>query len=304
MPQACLAAPTGKAATVLRRKTGLHVTTLHRLLYVPQLNEWGDLIRFIPRCEPGALAGQVVLVDECSMVGADVGRDLLATGARIVAAGDHGQLPPVDQAPFFTHADFMLRDIRRQAAGSPIIRQARAVRSGQSYAPDGDAFQLVDRHAAVSRLDWADVVLCWRNETRHRINSFARKRRGIAPDALPQPGEPVMCLENQANGHVMNGEIFTVRSWDKQHGLQLAGTSQVIERAWFEWLRPDQRPPRWAVPFALAYAITVHKAQGSEWPRVLILDEFDGTDRARWLYTAITRATAAICIASRSEVAE
>jgi exodeoxyribonuclease V len=48
----------------------------------------------------------------------------------------------------------------------------------------------------------------------------------------------------------------------------------------------------------LERAITVHKSQGSEWPNVLVIDEFVGDDRARWLYTVITRAAAAVCIVS------
>ncbi len=55
-----------------------------------------------------------------------------------------------------------------------------------------------------------------------------------------------------------------------------------------------------AASFALAYAATVHKAQGSEWPRVLVIDEFDSEDRARWLYTAITRASDEVVIVPRT----
>ena len=189
----------------------------------------------------------------------------------------------------------MLQDIRRQAAGSPIIRQAHAVRAGNSYASDGEAFQVIDRRAAADRIDWADIVLCWRNETRRRMNAFMRRRRGIEPAAPPQPGEPVMCLQNQRGG-MMNGEIFTVRAYDRPGGLLLEHESGCIERPWFEWLSSERRHPRHSVPFALAYCVTVHKAQGSEWPHVLVLDESTGADRPRWLYTALTRASAAICI--------
>jgi exodeoxyribonuclease-5 len=290
-----LATPTGKAATVLGRKTGTDATTLHRMLYIPKVDDDGNLIGFELRCGPGDLVDWLVLVDEASMVGTDLARDLLATGAHIVAAGDPGQLPPVEQVPFFTTPDFVLQDIRRQAAGSPIIRQAHAVRAGQPYAPDGEAFQVIDRHVAVERIDWADIVLCWRNETRHRMNAFMRRRRGIAPDALPQPGEPLMCLHNQPNG-MMNGEIFTVHAYDRHSGLLLEGEPTCIRRPWFEWRSSARRHPRDHVPFALAYCVTVHKAQGSEWSHVLVLDEFSGEDRGRWLYTAITRASEAVCI--------
>lgn len=304
-PTALLATPTGKAATVLDRKiraattgSGLGAVTLHRLLYLPQSDEKGNLIGFEPRHPAGALSDWIVLVDEASMVGGNLAGDLLATGARVIAAGDPGQLPPVEESPFFTEPDFLLQNIRRQANGSPIIRQAHAVRAGHGYTNDFEAFQVIDRSAAAARIDWADIVLCWMNDTRHRMNAFIRRRRGIAPNAPPQPGEPLMCLANQPHG-MMNGEIFTVTACDRAQGLRLQGVPALIEHPWYEWLHPDHRPPRGHVPLALAYCITVHKAQGSEWPRVLVMDEFDGSDRARWLYTAITRASTAVCLVSR-----
>jgi exodeoxyribonuclease-5 len=266
------------------------------LLYIPKVDSNENLIGWEPRCSAGDLAGWLVIADEASMISTNLARDLLATGARVIAAGDPGQLPPVEQAPFFTEPDFVLQDIRRQAAGSPIIRQAHAVRGGNDYASDGEAFQVIDSRAAVDRIDWADIVLCWRNETRHRMNVFIRRRRGIDPAAQPQPGEPLMCLHNQPSG-MMNGEIFTVRSYDRQGGLLLEGKTGCVEHSWLEWLHPDQqRHPRGTVPFALAYCVTVHKAQGSEWPHVLVLDEFAGEDHARWRYTAITRASEAVCV--------
>lgn len=299
-PNAYLVAPTGKAAAVLARKTGQRATTLHRLLYMPPQEDEDGRIAFREqkRWMPGELEASIALVDEASMVGLDLGADLLETGIRVIASGDPGQLPPVDEPPFFVVADFTLQQIRRQAEGSPIIRQAHRVREGLDYATDGEAFQIIDRKQAVDRLAWADVVLCWRNETRHRMNRFMRKRRGIQYDAPPQPGEPLMCLRNHASG-IMNGEVFTVRHYDREAGITLAD-DRFIRRPWFEW-RESKRYDGGQAPFALGYAITVHKSQGSEWPHVLILDEFNGTDRARWAYTAITRASAAVCIVRHSE---
>jgi AAA domain len=194
---ATLIAPTGKAASVLARKTGLPVLTMHKLLCTPEEDLEGNLIGWKRRWPSGALAGQIALVDEASMVGADLADDLLDTGIRIVAAGDPGQLPPVQQVPFFTHPNFMLQQIRRQAAGSPIIRQAHRVRSGLPYAGDGEAFRVIDRREAVTRIGWANVVLCWRNDTRHRMNRFIRERLGGYPYfAWPEPGEPLLHLQH------------------------------------------------------------------------------------------------------------
>jgi exodeoxyribonuclease-5 len=250
----------------------------------------------VEKHQPGELADHIVLVDEASMCGIGLAGDLLRTGARVIASGDPGQLPPVEQEPFFTKADVTLREIRRQAIGSSIIRQAHEVRAGRCYASVDENFQVIDRHEAMRWLDRADVVLCWKNETRHRLNRFIRwHRRRLPASAPPNPGEPVMCLENHSSG-IMNGEVFTVRGFDPVRGILLEDSPGWIADPWFEWLSPGGKQPRRRAAFALGYAITTHKSQGSEWPNVLVLDEYTGADRARWVYTAITRASAAICI--------
>jgi hypothetical protein len=299
LPGATLAAPTGKAAAVLARKAGWPASTLHRLLYAPQETADGRL-RFVKLREPGALAGSVALVDEASMINAELANDLLETGLRIVAFGDPGQLPPVNGEQFFGAADVTLTQIRRQAADSGIIRQAHAVRAGLPYADDGDAFRIVARADIPAAIDSADIVLCWTNALRHRINRYIRERRGIPAAALPRAGEPLICLENRAG--LLNGEMATVAAdyavHDNGEGELLLAGLPPVRQPWFEWLEPDgKRWPRGATPFGLGYCITVHKAQGSEWPMVAVADDFAGdTDRERWLYTAVTRASEAVRI--------
>lgn len=291
LPRACLASPTAKAAAVLSAKTGSPAGTLHSLIYSPPQRVNGRLV-FASKREPGSLVGYVALVDEGSMIDQIVAQDLLATGIRVVAVGDPGQLPPVNGRQFFTTPDVMLTHVRRQAADSPIIRQAHAVRAGGDYSSDGDAFQIIGRREAAAAAEWADIVLCWRNETRHRVNAFLRSRRGIAPDAPPQPGEPIIALRNDRFAGVLNGEIHTVKHYVSRH-LEL-NTGAVFREPRLEWLHEARGDRNNEADFGLAYAITVHKAQGSEWPRVLIFDEFSGNDRARWLYTAVTRASDAV----------
>ena len=235
------------------------------------------------------------------MVDQQLAADLLETGVIVVASGDPGQLHPVKGQAFFDTPDFTLTEIRRQAVDSPIIRQAHRVRAGQPYENDGDAFHIISE-CSDENYDWANIVLCYRNETRHRINRFLRRRQGIEPDALPRAGEPVICLRNDPSG-LMNGEVFTLADhYHPDHPLKLIDGPE-IECAWFEPQRGEIKPPRGRTAFGLAYAITVHKAQGSEWPRVLIVDEFDGEYRDRWVYTAITRASAAVRIAPLTDAA-
>jgi exodeoxyribonuclease V len=290
-PAGFLLAPTGKAGAVLARKTGLPVSTLHKCLYMPEETPDGG-VRFHKAVHPGELDGCIALVDEASMIDHTLAADLLETGLRVIACGDPGQLPPVRGEQFFSQADFVLTEVRRQARDSGIIRQAHAVRRRLPYTDDGDAFRIVDRRDTAA-LDSVDIVLCWKNETRHRLNRFIRSRRGIFGQVQPLAGEPLICLENR--GALLNGEIRTVAEDYTSGDLQLDGLG--IRRPWFEWLEPDGRWPRGSTPFGLAYAITVHKAQGSEWPVVGVVDDFTGRlDRERWLYTAVTRASKAVRI--------
>ena len=70
------------------------------------------------------------MIDECSMVDEELGRDLLSFGKPILVLGDPAQLPPVKGGGFFTETapDVMLTEIHRQAEGSAIIRASRAAR--------------------------------------------------------------------------------------------------------------------------------------------------------------------------------
>lgn len=300
-----LCAPTGKAASVLAGKTGLRASTLHKLLYSPveRLDDAGiSHLDFVRTVEPEELAGSITIVDEASMVSESIAKDLLDSGTRVIACGDPGQLPPVSDRPFFSEPNYTLTEIHRQAAQSAVVRQAYNVRHGRPYHNDGADFQIVN--VTDDDLDWADMILCWRNGTRRAINSYFRRRRGIAPDDYPKKGEPLVCLRNNRMAGsttgkrivgVMNGETFTVASDYCRRTWLYLDDDLAIANPHFYALT-DRPPERGATQFDFAYALTVHKAQGSEWAKVLVIDEYRGDERAAWLYTAVTRASQAVRI--------
>lgn len=299
VPNVTVIAPTGKAAAVLRAKSGLPVKTVHSAIYdfkgmVEDEDNFGRMRpTFADKIETG-LARRAVLLDESSMVGEKLAMDLLETGAVVVACGDPGQLPPVRDRQFFDTADVMLEQIHRQALESPIIRQAHAVRAGQDYRSDGDGF--VALHSSLDLdLKQFDIVICWRNQTRKNMNNRVRHiAKGITGPVL-QKGEPVMCLRNDHRLGIFNGEVYTLAE-ERLPGrmISLEGDKHIpgavvegIDKDFDEAFKDDNK-----TPFALAYAATAHKYQGSEAPRVLVFDEMPATnsDRPRWLYTALTRA--------------
>jgi exodeoxyribonuclease-5 len=299
IPHAILCTLTGKAASVLRRKTGLPATTIHAAFY--QLVEAGtdkrgkSVLRFERQHSTGQLADKIVLIDECSMLSEAMARDIISTGAKIVACGDPGQLPPVSGARFFNDANVTLQTIHRHALESPMLRQANRVRLGEHYKADGTAFQVLKRGLTDDEVLNAEVILCHTNDTRYVANLVARKVRGFW-QPHPMPGEPVMCLKNAPQFGIFNGAVYTLEKpfidGDTNIQIDVDGVSTSVPFVRFEGVRnsvPQQIEP--LTSFDFGYAMTVHKAQGSEWGSVVLIDEYYRRDhRKEWVYTALTRA--------------
>lgn len=282
---------TGKAASVLRKRVGAPVTTMHSVVYNFKGLAKDDQGRMQPIFSPKGerLPRHVILIDEASMVGQRHAQDLLDTRARVIACGDPGQLPPVRDSQFFTRADTMLTQIHRQALGSPIIRQAHKVRNENRYEADGDGFRVVRAPEPEDLLN-ADIILCWRNRTRRRLN--ARKRSLLGLDGPLHPGEPIMCLKNDHRLGLLNGQVYELVE-RRDDGLVVSSDGDTIEidaatvegeDQKFDERRHDED---W-MPFAAAYSSTVHKAQGSEYENVLLYDEAL-SDWRSFMYTGITR---------------
>src|SRR6516165_8248612 len=156
------AAFTGKAASVMRGKGCRGASTIHSLIYraresgeeVPSFDLWD---------EAPASKAQLIIIDECSMVDAELGRDLLSFGAPILVLGDPAQLPPIQSGGFFTAAnpDAMLTEVHRQAQDDPIVRLSMDVRAGKRLIPGAYGLTQVVRRAELDpeRVLNADQIL-------------------------------------------------------------------------------------------------------------------------------------------------
>src|ERR1700693_3024326 len=239
-PDAKLCAYTGKAASVLRTKSGLLASTVHSLFY--RLVEkgieekTGKRILYFERVHAaGAMGGRIVLLDECSMIDRNTANDLIASGAKIIAVGDPGQLPPIQGASFFNQPDVTLETIHRQALDSAVLRQAHMMREHGVYRADGVDFQVVKK-STDEQMMAADTILCWRNATRHRINARMRSLLGFH---LPYPmaGETVVCLKNSHKHGIFNGMTYElVQSFepdDKAIYLLIDGEEIKVPRCVF-----------------------------------------------------------------------
>ncbi|MBY0420828.1 MAG: ATP-dependent RecD-like DNA helicase [Parvularculaceae bacterium] len=308
------AAFTGKAAHVMRQKGCKDASTIHALIYRPARDdegggEEGELLFTLRRDAPASKA-DLIIIDECSMVDEDLGRDLLSFRKPVLVLGDPAQLPPVKGGGFFTESepDFMLSEIHRQAADNPIIRLSMDIREGREFDPgDGDERLDVIPRAAIDkeRILAADQVLVGTNRTRKRYNDRIRALKGHT-EPLPEAMEKLVCLRNNRQKGLLNGGIWTVL----MKKAPKSGRARFMIAAEDE---PSSKPVHISVPerfftegpesvpfperrgadeFDFGYALTVHKAQGSQWNDVVLFDESFAfrEHRARWLYTAVTRA--------------
>jgi exodeoxyribonuclease-5 len=306
------AAFTGKAACVMRSKGCQGASTIHRLIYKPQENNQENPTFELWNKAPASNA-KLIIIDECSMVDAELARDLMSFGVPLLVLGDPAQLPPIQGGGFFTEAepDAMLTEVHRQAQDNPIVRLSMDIRAGKPLAQGtyGDTQVVPRTELDPKRVIGADQVLVGRNVTRRAYNARLRERRGFA-DPLPVAGDKLVCLRNNRRKGLFNGGLWVVKERpkprrkilrmrllpDENLGEDLRGemvkvsvrpecfTGQIEE---LEWL---QRKP--FDEFDFGYVLTVHKAQGSQWDDVVLFDESRAftENRERWLYTGVTRA--------------
>ncbi len=306
--ETAFAAFTGKAAMVMRANGCAGATTIHALIYRASEGAEGAPNFTLNEDGPASRAGLIV-IDECSMVDAELARDLLSFGKPILVLGDPFQLPPVKGGGYFTEAspDVMLTAIHRQAEDNPIIRLSQIVRFGGEL-PDGVYGETrIVRRGAIDAAEVlaADQVLVGVNRTRRAYNQRMRALNGFT-EPLPVAGDRLVCLRNDRTKGLINGGLWrvealggmqkdfvkmTVRSADE--GAAKAVKVAVLKH-FFQGTEGELAYPlrRESDEFDYGYALTVHKAQGSQWDDVMLFDESFAfrEHRARWLYTGLTRA--------------
>ncbi|MGE0563765.1 MAG: ATP-dependent RecD-like DNA helicase [Pseudolabrys sp.] len=308
------AAFTGKAASVMRAKGCDGASTIHSLIYRTRESD-DEMPSFDLWDEAPASKASLIIIDECSMVDAELGRDLLSFGVPLLVLGDPAQLPPIQGGGFFTEAepDAMLTEVHRQAANDPIVRLSMQVRTGETLTPgDYGQTQVVRRgDLDPKRVIDADQVLVGRNVTRRAYNARMREHRGFE-DMMPAAGDKLVCLRNNRKKGLFNGGLWTVKQRTARkrsskiptgilsmrllpdddsgmRGIKVSVRPECFTGGIEEIDWPRRKPYD---EFDYGYVLTVHKAQGSQWDDVVLFDEsFAFQDsRERWLYTGITRA--------------
>jgi exodeoxyribonuclease-5 len=306
------AAFTGKAASVLQKK-GCNASTIHSLIYRLKKEEKGKPPEWELNQDSDLNDADLLIVDEVSMVGPDMGEDVESFGKKILVLGDPMQLPPIEGSGYFTDVqpDFLLDEIHRQAQDNPIIKLATSIRQmqmpfrgkyGESTVQDGMSSDLVMS---------ADQLIVGKNLTRKAANDRARSLLGRT-QPLPEIGDKLCCWRNNRRDGFLNGTLWKVSATDTEFfgdpkdffppayvcdlqdedGERVVGGVQMHREPFTGGEIPFYER-RLANEFEYGYALTCHKSQGSQWPHVVILDESWSfrENKWRWLYTAVTRAS-------------
>lgn len=315
---------TGKASRVLERKLkdvsalfpSDYIGTIHRLIYRPIVDERDEIIGW-EKVPTSDFKYSLIVIDEASMVTEDIWNDLLSFDIPILAVGDHGQLPPINSKfNLMGKPDLKLEEIYRQEADNPIIKVSEIARKkgkipfeifGKNikkiHKEDentqeilGDIFESFDENT---------MVLCGYNTSRIKLNKGIRALH--FDKDIPQVGDRVICLKNNRNENIYNGMMGSILeiSKEKIHGFSYYETEISLDYEDYTFwgkisINQFNSPTLVDLKmkdinyFDFGYALTVHKAQGSQARRVVVFEErfskMDDESFSRWLYTAITRA--------------
>ena len=340
---------TGKASSVLNNKLkendaifkNDYCGTIHSLIYKPE-TRWDKKIKSYVvtgwvRKMKDMMVHELIIIDEASMISEQIWNDLLTYKIPIIAFGDHGQLPPIGNTNKFQlmdNPDFNLTQIHRQALNSPIIKLSKFVRE-EGYIPYGYhsnklfKFKWNDPicQKTWNKVDYCDEnlqILCGFNTTRANLNDDIRKKLSHKKKA-PYPGEKIVCLSNNHNIKIMNGQIgkvLWVMSDDKAYRITLEIDTEIYEcyvskkcfgevqytiydnKENFKKLIKLANTIGFAKVdyFDYGYVISVHKSQGSEWDKIILFEQrtnkWSDEYYAKWLYTAITRAKTKLFVIS------
>lgn len=321
------AAPTGRAAKRMAEATGMEAKTIHRLLeFKPPLG--------YQRNSSNLLEGDVLILDECSMIDISLMYNLLKAipnGMRLIMVGDTDQLPSVGAGNVLSDiiASGMvpvvkLTRIFRQALDSRIVMNAHKINQGKaidrSNSKDSDFFHLDKQKPEEALEKILDLVSTRLPSYYHvdpirdiqvltpmqrgvvgtiNLNMMLQQRLNPSTKEAPKPSiqrsgteyrlhDKVMQIKNDYDREVFNGDIGTiteVNTDDQELTITFDGREVSYEKSDLSAV-------------VLAYATTIHKAQGSEYPIVVLpfmMTHFVMLQR-NLLYTAVTRAKKALVL--------
>lgn len=306
---------TGKAALVLRNKldkSGAKYAscgTIHSLQYIPIVDQ--KTLRVRGWMKRPTIDEDIIILDEGSMVGGKLFRDLQLYGKKILIFGDGAQLYPIDSDIYLmSDPNCTLTQIHRQALDNPIIKLSMMIRNDQdisNFSCSDNRIKIMSQNSdeldsiilnmfkdEEKRLDSA--ILCYFNKSRTRINSIIRRELGFDED--PQSGDVAICLKNTSLNDkiIFNGMRGLIKSCylsdnhkynaDIDFPYDDIKINEYLCRYQFGFEKTFESPidlesfgykvkswEKMGMLFDYGYAITVHKSQGSEFNDVVVFVE-------------------------------
>lgn len=283
----CVCAPTGKAVGLLKEKLDVEVGTLHHLLGIRN----GQEMLFGGK----ELDYGMVIVDECSMIDVGMWGALLRnikSGTRVILVGDDDQLPPVEAGTVFGELCRFLKE-----KGKGYVHLDECMRS--------DRAEILEKAAAVrmgEKIEYGTLELdieMWKREDYQVLSCLRQGPFGVeAINELMWEGReiPIMITRSDRRLELRNGEMGTLV---KRHPGREIGKDDVARFGAREFpaaLLPEYEP---------AYCISVHKSQGSEFKKVVLLVPRGSEKFGREvLYTGITRAREELIVLGEEGIIE
>jgi exodeoxyribonuclease-5 len=294
--------PTAKAADVLNKK-GVPAKTSHSLLCNFEHETTDDKGRVVPVFSDKRIKRDFLIVDEASMITSEMRSKILRCANRVVWVGDYGQLPPVEfNGSGQCVVDENLLDAKltmqhRHSGALKIAEFANYLRDGKDpkkwdknseqvcVDPDGVEGTYIVEFCVYNNL-WP--VICYTNSFIQSFNSLVRRVNGISSGF--GKGLKIVCCRNNFIHGICNGEMFTV---DSVSGNRIKTECGKSFPASFS------SKDRSSVYVQDGYAVTCHKAQGSEWPKIAVIEDIPASPK--WRYTAATRAQSFVCYFTNDE---
>lgn len=323
---------TGKASEVLREKGCPNAQTAHRLLYYSKQMPNGKFI-YKPRPSiPYRLVVvdevSMLPIDMWELL-LSHGIYVIACGDPFQLP----PVDKTKENHILDNPHIFLDEVMRQAKESDIIVTSMNIREGKIITPiKGNDTQIFRKQELVAGMyDWADEILVATNKNRFDINEFMRLEAGKGSE--PEKDDKIICLRNtwdicsvKEENPLINGTIGYLKDFSLvaiqyktltesfsapvllssietasgdiyldvpiDYNSLLTGKKTFTPQQEYYISKRKDNPPL-PIEFNYGYAITTHRAQGSQWDNVLVVEEnfpFDKEEHARWLYTACTRA--------------
>lgn len=317
-------APTGCAAARMHDSTGMKATTIHRLLGID---------RDLESIHPDKIAANVIILDEISMVGIELFKTLLSAvknGTSLILVGDKDQLPSVDAGNVL--ADLIssnviethhFEEIFRQSSGNSIIKNARTVIKGK-VTLDSDSNFTIKRYKTEDEMLKSLESICKKSRAEYTVFTSARKAKfrsgsinlnrlvrdakaGKSDDSSEtlyygdyalNVGDKIIFNKNNYDKGYYNGEVGIITSIQRINDSVRVSVSADEDMIYLEGGDLND--------IELGYALTAHKAQGSECDNAIIVIAKNPANmlQRKLLYVEITRAKKNVFIMTEQDALE